>query len=387
MGILQTWNDIVESIGSFAGSVYKRSYWFKQINEPVLEFSCFLWSKYPKGIPFNPYARGFANSVCSQAGFDIADPPPPEFSGGQCNQVQYDVTADITRQFYENEPVDYITGIIRLYGPLSDIGIEQKPGSSESFLQFVVYGFNERGEEVRGSLSIGGVGFTATLNEVFIERTDKLPDLCGDPETEFPPDPERDPKDFVRQIIVYYYNNQGDIIGDTTLILKADINADLSIPLTVNLGGIDIDIDFDGFYFGGSDRDRNGGERTFLPPPDSIEYEEIESEEESGDEQTFEDVLVWVKIDITQKPANAKTQWGDGGPNVYYCGWFEFVIAGSYTNRVPIHWENNIFLAPEGAKGYAYTLYQGFRGKATAYTEKRLVNPELPPAEGSEISE
>jgi hypothetical protein len=63
MGALQSWSEVLESIGGVAGQIYQGTDFYKQVNEPIIDLSCALWAKYPKNIPFNPYGRGFANSI------------------------------------------------------------------------------------------------------------------------------------------------------------------------------------------------------------------------------------------------------------------------------------------------------------------------------------
>lgn len=380
MGIIQTWNEVLESIGTAAGAVYIRSRWFKELNEPIVGLTCALWGKYPKGIPFFPYSKGFLDSVCAQAGFPIAVAPSAGFEGGQCIDVLYNIQVFVDRTFVGNTTnVEY--GLVG-YGNIDSIKLEFQPPESPQQLAVVARG--QSGALIPTGVdldNVGGVGVSGTITSINVVRADGLADTCGNPPGgNFPPNPPRDPADFKVTKIVNIYNNNGDVIGDTSIDISVDESSDLSIPLTVNVGGINVDIDIDGIRTPDPVQVPPEGIKTRrVPLPGSDELEEEIAEEENADEKEFEDVLIWVTLTITKKPDNAKTQWGAGAPDVFYCGWFEFQVEGSNLTRTPVHWDNNIFLAPDRATGYAYTLYDGFEGRAKAYTEKVEVIPEPPP--------
>ena len=80
--------------------------------------------------------------------------------------------------------------------------------------------------------------------------------------------------------------------------------------------------------------------------------------------------LAYVKVTITKIPNNAKMQFGLQGPNLLYAGWFEFLRGGEALPREPLSFANGIFKAPQGADGYAYTLYVGFEATVTPVTFK-----------------
>lgn len=106
-------------------------------------------------------------------------------------------------------------------------------------------------------------------------------------------------------------------------------------------------------------------------PEPSEDFEPPITNQPPGEyEQAF---LGAVTIALTSVPVNAKRQSGDGSPDVIYAGWFEWKKGNWKTPRQPIHFEDNIFLAPKGVDGFAYTLYHGFDGRATSIIYKEKV--------------
>lgn len=160
-----------------------------------------------------------------------------------------------------------------------------------------------------------------------------------------------------------------------------------------DLGGIGVNINLGGINFDFGRRDssdnpqplpdgqqdplptpKDDSNRSFecrkFPPPNTTDYNEDTKTETDPKIEDVGDKLRYVIVNVTSKPSNAKNQWGDGAPDVFYCGWFEFTADGYNFPRRPIHWLAGIFDAPEGATGYAYTLYEGFDGFAQVYTIK-----------------
>lgn len=380
MGILQTWNDILESIGTSAGLAYTKSYYYQQLNEPIVGVICNLWSKYPRGIPFNPYARSFVNSVCAQAGQPVATTIPAPFQGGQCEGVRYTITVVASTQFNGN-PRDDRTDVHVTRGPIEDIYIT-KPitGNDPRILGWQINGKNEDGTPRPFGLPIGGVGWTAQEISIDIERTDGEPDTCGNLTEDFPPNPVRDTNDFNKTVNIDYIDEGDNVIGSQDLNLNVDINSDLNIPINIQVGGVNLIVDIDGISTPDESLEPipdGGSEAVPLPGDDSLE--EIIGEEEEAEEKDFENRLIWVEIDISQTPTNINNQWGGGSPDLYFLGWFEFKIGDYYLPREFLQFKKSIFLAPENATGYAYTLYLGVKGTAKAYVQKTEINPDEEP--------
>lgn len=74
----------------------------------------------------------------------------------------------------------------------------------------------------------------------------------------------------------------------------------------------------------------------------------------------------YVELVVVERPSNAKVQFSPSAQNVYYCGWQSFGHNAKADVRNPVHYEENIFLVPDGMTEFSYTLYAGFRAQLTA---------------------
>lgn len=75
-----------------------------------------------------------------------------------------------------------------------------------------------------------------------------------------------------------------------------------------------------------------------------------------------------VAVNITQLPDNKRFQSGESAPRVLYAGWGWFIYNAQMGDRQPIDADGKL-LSPENEfppTGFAYTLYEGFSGTATA---------------------
>ena len=370
MTILQNWSEIIESFGESASEIYKKTAPYTQLNKPIIQTLCYIWSKYPKSVLVNPYARGFGRGICSRVGEPVPPIPAPSFLGGQCSGVFYDVYLHTTRPDFDGTLIADVTTIPNRRGKIKSVNMTNVNTPSGNWYFVLDY------EPLDGNTPYYGIvpgygGSTPILTRIELVRVDGNPDNCGNPPAEYPPDPVRQPPDFTRNYTYNIYNTQGDVINQVNGDLNLDINSNLTFPITINVSGIKFIIDYDGIK---------------LPPPPPGNKPEPNDDDpntiviteppEVAVKKTFNDILLYVTLDVTQKPTNAKTQWGAGAPDVYYCGWFEFLINGQAVNRQPVHFISNVFIAPDNANGYAYTLYVGFKGKAKAYLERKIIPPE-----------
>lgn len=375
MGILQTWDDILESIGAAAGNAYTKAEWFREINEPILELTCNLWNKYPKGIPFNPYARGLANSVCAQAGYIPPTYNPPPFLEGQCCDIPYRVQSRVKRTFNGNPQPDLIVDLRNVIGAITEIKVDTDPNVG-SILYYLVYSTTCSGAEITRSRSVGGGGFTGeeVVSERSITREDGLPDDCGSLGQEYPDDPPRNPDDFCNTHTVSILDNQGSLVDTHDIEVCIDQGDDLNFPVEVCIGSECFNLDFDGLRKPDLvELPEDGVKKKPDLVPGDEGVESVEGEEEEGEEVEVEKRLLWVELNVTEKPVNTDTLWGRGAPDVYFLGWFEFRVDGKPMNRQFISFLNHIFKAPEGATGYAYTFKHGIKGKAIAHYEEESV--------------
>jgi hypothetical protein len=67
-----------------------------------------------------------------------------------------------------------------------------------------------------------------------------------------------------------------------------------------------------------------------------------------------------VRITVTQRPNNLRIQPSTSpAPDVWYVGWFAWVENGFPSERLPLHFKDQVFLAPERATGFMYQVNAG----------------------------
>ena len=372
-----------------------------KVADSVRIFACGLWQNFPDQITKNSslgasFARGFMNSACA----DQTLPPPPsiEFDGGQCPGESYKVR-------YRKAQI--VGGNLQIFGnfesPISGGAEDEAPFSNLrlfydnieqfSFIQgrkgFATSSNNVTRAEIDTSMRTGHVlfiaGGTPGLCLFDFVRVDGGTE-CGDDPPAYPP----------TSPTANDYTTTVNINTEDTGVIEVPITFAptlFSFPMNFDVGGINVRLDIGGISFNFGGRDANdiplplpdGQEHPFpapndnpnesfnpipLPPPNTDDFDEDVKDPMDPKEEDVGDELRFVRVTITGLPANAKEQFGDGAPNVFYCGWFEFQSDSFNFPRRPIHFTQCIFDAPEGATGYAYTLYEGFTGFATVYTLK-----------------
>ena len=383
MGIQRSWSGIAERLGSGTAD------FMDNVAEGVRDFSCGLWAAFPAYITENKnlgssFARGYLNNVCSDKG----NPPAPTspFVGGQCEtQYEVNVTFDFFPQFSSTPQTQTQNIGVFVQGPIADLVGVLISNDEVIRTTLVREGFPD---SLLSDTSPAGIGsiIDGTI-QYSVEREDGLPDNCGDTPPKYPsvqPDPETD----FKSDITINIEDGGD------LIIPVEYKpTDFTFPITIDVGGVIVELNLGGINFNFNFIGINGnpfplpdgqpapipppsvirrgpGGGSKFPPPNDQDFDEEEKMEEDEKEETVGLQLEYVEVELTSIPVNAKSQWGDGAPDVYYAGWFEFTTEGYNYNRVPIHFQNNVFRAPDGATGYAYTLYNGFQGRAIVYKRK-----------------
>jgi len=75
-----------------------------------------------------------------------------------------------------------------------------------------------------------------------------------------------------------------------------------------------------------------------------------------------------VRLTLQTIPSNARKQFVPNSPDVFYCGWYAF---GSQTiyggERIPVAYQDNTYIVPEGATTFTWGLYDGFSAIVRAY--------------------
>lgn len=399
MGILRNFTDIKDNIQNGTAD------FLDKLGSETINFGCQLWNNFPDQITKNnslsgSFARGVLNNVCGTG--NVPPPPNSEFDGGQCPGVTYRLR--YTQTSYNVDNCTDATGPIReefLVGPVGSIGFQQtftttrttncNGASGEDLIRgnWII-------EDATGIVNLYSNVFAdpakqadpplAFITVIDLTRPDGLPDDCGEQPPEYPPTfPSSD--DYTTNITI----NMED--GDTLnydLTYAPTIN---NFPMEFNLGGINLSLNLGGinFDFGQTNSD---GTNTNLPDsqphplpkpldetsdfrwnpsqpaPNAEDYDEIEKTDTDEPEDDVGIEVEYLVIEITQKPSNAQVRDGAGAPNVTYAGWFEWKTEDAYFPREHITFNKCTFSKPDGATGYAYTMYNGFRARATIYKRK-----------------
>lgn len=387
---------------------------FENVVNAARDFACGLYKNRPGEIIPNPIDDGlFAvwDKLCGEPPKTPSDLPPPPatpFTGGQCCDAAYRVYYTRTidggapQNLYDDLPTGKIIGAIKtVSGATASWAIRYQncAGVSTDKPQY-------------------SAGINSTLTITSVSRLSGNTSNCGDPPKQYPPAAPPPASGYTSPPTAINLNT-GDTYNlifnlkpptrsgnpsDLFPPIKIDINnpkLNLTIPLTFNFNGsINIGAPSGGGGFSDSDRDKlnninnktnntndttnninvtlnnvntninndinNGRNRRrpdsdFSPPP---------SPKPPGKHE--QEYLEAVEVKLLSVPRNAKKQSGGASPDVVYAGWFEFTRKGKSLPRDPIHFEGSVFKAPEGADGYAYTLYTGYTGEATPIINKAV---------------
>ena len=399
MGLIKTLNEI----GEFTGE--NTADFLTGVASKVREFSCDLYSRYPNGIlgsanPAGSVGRGVFNSLCR----DLLNTPlptieQPEHTGGQCEGVMYRVTARVFSHFpsdfsFAQNSIRTFDGRGRFLGVLREVIGQNNQnysgfGSAPTEITRYTIRFADRDFLVinPGFEPLVEVpGFEgAGVENITITRLDGLPDDCGNAPPSFAPD-EPLPENF-DTVIVLPQPDGVDLNLDISVA-----NNQLSFPLNLVVAGIDVEVNSFGIEFNFGSRNSSdipeslpNGERHPLPVPKddknrcfapsapvSLAPEDFDEEviEESDSLECIDiEGLRYVTLQVGELPTNIKSQDGGNADTVYYLGWFYFKVGSENFPRQPIHFINNVFVAPEGATGFAYTLYNGLNATATKFTQ------------------
>jgi hypothetical protein len=395
-------------------------------------FACGLYKNVPKALIPNigeDTLRFFWDNFCDPGNDPslpgLPPPPGPPFQGGQCGDwyriyITFSRINDNGVEIFDN---DLYVG--QLLGPIESF-IESATSSlgGRWVLARAVYGPTQTSDpNLWGLYNATGIN-QFKLISTRLERASGAIDNCGNPPADYPPAAPPPADGFTSpptQIIL----NDGDQIfvrfnfAPPKLVFPdfkfPDFNMNIftprfNIPVTFNFNGdfrfggggggspppppfppdlIDkinninnntdninnntnnisnttnnIDNSVDNFYSDyKKDRDRTINKE---PLPD--DFEPPKPPEPPG--KKLVERLAYVNVDLSIIPSNAKSQSGKGAPNILYAGWFEFLRKDKSFPRNYIHFANNCFIAPVGADGYAFTLYNGYQGTAVAITFK-----------------
>lgn len=417
-------SDLLSTAGQNTGN------FVRDVANDIADNYCGLYRDYPQFLvgaaidPLTNFRRGLADSLCSPRSPGLPPPPSVPFTGGQCECTQYAVEISVINTS-DNALIEQPTELV--WGKFGGVvtrflDAEQTAQAAYLLCRGFVADSPECGEFKEylwrvynnNILSYTVVSVTPTLGS----------DNCGNPPPDYPvvtPPPER-------RFPSIPSPPNGNNPSFNIPVVFAPISPTLNINVPVNL---DLDINFD-FDFGGvtfnsggsggngdgsftpNDRDKlgnaadNAGDAANNsnaskdaanaakdaanaakdaaqaakdsadaakrnseppPPPGSPEVDENDRPDGDTDREGIENLL-WVKINLTTLPFENKRVFGEGSPNLYYAGWFEFKANGFPLPRQQINFSPSLFAAPKGVDGYAYCLTSGAEGFATEITRK-----------------
>lgn len=397
---------------------------FSEIAQAGKDFACGLYKLQPGALvptPFSSLLFAVWDDFCDYPNNPGLPLPPQEpFQGGQCGCIQYRVVIRLNETYtegtFERDTGASLLGSIGatridVANGVTDVkvfarGVPNSPCLADPIFISVFSTANPPGYKMNSA------------KIVRIIREDGQIDNCGNPPPEFPPSPPPPPGGYTSPPTRITSNDGATYIDlnfnfspppppapfpknfmPPVIINFNKVGADFKIPITFNFGGE--------FNFGGGggngdfnqdDRDninniknvtnntnnttnntnnnvnnfysdyQKDRDRTVNKEPLPDDFEPPKPPEPPG--KKLVERLAYVNVDLSVVPSNAKSQSGKGAPDVVYAGWFEFLRKGKSFPRDYIHFQNNCFIAPIGADGYAFTLYNGYQGSAVAVVFK-----------------
>jgi hypothetical protein len=368
----------------------------------------------PGGIIVNSWLDDFCYNP------SVESPFVPPLQGGQCPTRYRPFIRLSFPRLGGGQPFIYSSqGALEVNGRIRGLKVEGNGANNlANWVVTLQHGLLNQPEAIAQTgliqISRGSWGYPVT-EEFRVVRSDGLADQCVQP---IPP-PNLTPPPL--NILNPTYNfNIGGVIVPLTLVyvpIDVDLNVRVNPLFRFDLGGINIDVNFDGvdinfgdgrddpfpFNFPNGDDPRTDPPPTYTPPNDrpatrddivdltdkvnDIINTQTEMEEdiadlldcerceeqftittiEYGSEQSREQVIQpkgeYVKLTIDNAPLNRKTQNGIDAPDVIYAGWASFSIGSHQLPRQPAHYASSVFSTPPNATNFTYTLYEGFSAR------------------------
>ena len=396
MSIFKRWSNWVEDIGINAGD------FTQQLSTGMIQTVCNVTTKYPRLTGYNPFSRGLLKSYCAYTPNPPTFPPNPNFSGGQCPDIQYKCFG-----WYVNNNVDLAQcgQVITwqagpIFGPI--VGVNEPPGVpfNSAVLGNQALNWTPIESDLTGTLiaydgrACGFENVTAptAFNKESVIITHCVPfdgseDICGDPPSNLPPDPPIDNSDFLINLPINIFNTNNEIIEIENVIL--DVEVDIG-----EITGVKINIDDVNFYFTPNGIETDAPSTPAPDPDEKIPFDPEDYKEEFSDnpepqpgeeppEQTEEEVedetINWVLVNIVQTPVSGRAIiFPNPSDNTYFAGYFSWYVrtpSGAYRlEEIPIRKTRMAFKAPSQALGYRFYAVNGATLSARIY--KQLIPSE-----------
>lgn len=235
-----------ESIGN-AGASFTEI-----VRDELARHACTIWSNYPAWItegtnPGSSFARGFMNRACAKDGFTPPSIEVPDFTGGQCCDVDYNIRIVYSRDDGSGNRVN------RLFqaagsGAITAINFYQNPPPNDFEVFLLITNLSCAG--VAGEIfngTIGNASEALAFESITLTRIDGLPDDCGDLPSNYPVSPPPTINELDTTIVI----NDVDSTQISIPVRYNRISADFNFPLAFDVGGIAVTIDLSGMTFHG----------------------------------------------------------------------------------------------------------------------------------------
>lgn len=376
----------LDELASLAGQ--KTGNFAKDMAVAAGNFVCEIYRDLPGAIipnlP-NTFIRGMWDSICVKTPAGVPAPPPPiPYTGGQCDSIAYTVRLDK----YDGAGT-FIGGYAYdFWGAITGVKLSAPDPSGDMQIHITSRGLagTVRSPQPKLAPGIYGGGLAqvpknGSIKNIRVIRRDGLADNCGNLPGGYAVVPIPDARK--TRTIPYVFNDGANISIPVTFVPPS-----ISKPFVVNVGGVEFNFNYEGVSTTDTDlaleaklkelADLIKNVRDSLPKereaPSDGDFDKVVSSEETAEDKDGIEGLQWVQIELTRSPSNAKKQWGRGAQDIVYAGWFQFVVDGFYLPRDPIHFGKCVYGAPDGATGYAFTLYEGYSARVTEFKRK----PEAP---------
>lgn len=385
----------------------------RNVANTAAEFACTLYQNNPAaavGLADPTGVGAFSNALwsrlCSPRGQLPPAPTQPPITGGQCNTL-YNVNASVTPCFPDGPGPTETRQLNGLQGPLSGFYQEVSADSDGRPVYTVFFG------TAAGPVEWGIQGISCAPSWVInsLVRADGEADDCGNGSPWYQPAPVN---------VNLYEDNRTVNVGGPSItvpvaIIPVLINNEFEFKpqINVRVGPIQVSFNLGGVNFNLFNQPTTN---TTLPPgPDPrplppaplppkvgpgcditpvinklvqldkkynplLDCDRCDSEYEypitvytSANSRTVTGItpkLYRVAVDLDDIPENAKHQPGGEADDVIYAGWFSWLTDGRHGERLPLHFASQVFNAPEGANGFAYTTYYGFT--ATSRSQRKI---------------
>lgn len=391
MGLIASWNEYQEFIGSAIGDTAKIAAHHVPIVQGITNALCTLNRKYPNTIGGRGYSKYWVRSVCVTP---LPEPKPdvlPQFTGGQGNGVDYKMR--FYELLYNPNDIPPYTPYIRstqIYtlddvytGPMRGWQLFNQSGTLISYSTY-----KNEGEVVHGRCTLrvysrGGVtnsyyfsGGTRGFEPVGFVRADEKPDNDGDLPSTKPVDEPFNPNDLCFTVDGKKYCVPQDKIDKDPFCFIG-----FGVKICIGTDGItieDIEKTLDDEPFNPEDYDEEDSPCTPATdvsltdaglPPKGVETCENKDAKE----------VEWVLVTVREfKPSRKAILRSPGELSTIFAGYLVWSVklpnGEYYMDEIPIRKKQNAYKKPDGTTGYA--AYANYDAKISIKEYKQKIEPD-----------